>query len=64
MPEARIILGDCLDTLRAMEAGSVDAVVTDPPYGINTKSDGNGKTSGWPFRPVYRWSVSSVRHVD
>jgi site-specific DNA-methyltransferase (adenine-specific) len=48
MPEARIILGDCLDTLRAMEAGSVDAVVTDPPYGINTKSDGNGKTSGWP----------------
>ena len=27
-------LGDCLDVLRAMEADSVDAVVTDPPAGI------------------------------
>lgn len=25
-------LGDCLDVLRGMEAGSVDAVITDPPY--------------------------------
>src|SRR5689334_11214613 len=27
-------LGDCLDVLAAMEGGSVDAVVTDPPYAI------------------------------
>ncbi|RED06947.1 site-specific DNA-methyltransferase [Ectopseudomonas oleovorans] len=27
-------LGDCLETLRAMPACSVDSVVTDPPYGI------------------------------
>jgi SAM-dependent methyltransferase len=27
-------LGDCLDILRAMPDGSVDAVVTDPPYGL------------------------------
>jgi DNA modification methylase len=27
-------LGDCLDVLRDMPAGSVDAVVTDPPYGV------------------------------
>jgi len=26
--------GDCLDVLPTLEAGSVDAVVTDPPYGI------------------------------
>ena len=26
--------GDCLDVLAAMPAGSVDAVVTDPPYGL------------------------------
>jgi DNA modification methylase len=30
-------LGDCLDVLRTMEAGSVDAVVTDPPYGIGER---------------------------
>jgi site-specific DNA-methyltransferase (adenine-specific) len=26
--------GDCLEVMAGMEAGSVDAVVTDPPYGI------------------------------
>jgi site-specific DNA-methyltransferase (adenine-specific) len=30
----RLYLGDCLDVLPGLEAGSVDAVVTDPPYGI------------------------------
>lgn len=30
----RLYLGDCLDVLPTLEAGSVDAVVTDPPYGI------------------------------
>lgn len=28
-------LGDCLDTLRAMPACSVDSIVTDPPYGLS-----------------------------
>ena len=30
-----VINGDCLDVLRAMEPNSVDAVVTDPPYGLS-----------------------------
>ncbi len=33
-PRAEVIHGDCLVVMRGMEAGSVDAVVTDPPYGI------------------------------
>jgi site-specific DNA-methyltransferase (adenine-specific) len=32
---ARIICGDCLDVMREMEPASVDAIVTDPPYGLN-----------------------------
>lgn len=28
----RLLLGDCLEILPGLEAGSVDAVVTDPPY--------------------------------
>jgi site-specific DNA-methyltransferase (adenine-specific) len=28
----RLILGDCLDVLPTLEPGSVDAVITDPPY--------------------------------
>jgi hypothetical protein len=31
---ARCYPGDCLEVLRGMEPGSVDAVVTDPPYGV------------------------------
>ncbi len=30
----RLILGDCLKVLPTLEVGSIDAVVTDPPYGI------------------------------
>lgn len=30
-------LGDCLEFMRTLPAGSVDAVVTDPPYGIDFK---------------------------
>ena len=32
-----LILGDCLEILPTLEAGSVDAVITDPPYGNNTE---------------------------
>lgn len=47
MSEYRIITGDCLEVLKTLPSGSVDAVVTDPPYMINTKSDGMGKLSPW-----------------
>ena len=30
--------GDCLEILPTLEAGSVDAVITDPPYGIGKKN--------------------------
>lgn len=34
----KIITGDCLDVLRGMETESVDAIITDPPYGIAFQS--------------------------
>ena len=30
-----LVLGDCLEVLRGMDADSVDAIVTDPPYGLS-----------------------------
>ena len=30
-----IITGDCLEVMRGMDTGSIDAVITDPPYGID-----------------------------
>ena len=43
---AELYLGDCLELMpEAIPAMSAAACVTDPPYGINTKSDGSGKLS-------------------
>ncbi len=35
-----IYLGDCLELMREIPDGSVDAVITDPPYGLNYKMSG------------------------
>jgi site-specific DNA-methyltransferase (adenine-specific) len=34
MIEPRLLRGDCVEVLRGLEENSVDAVVTDPPYGL------------------------------
>jgi site-specific DNA-methyltransferase (adenine-specific) len=53
--DVRLIQGDCLEVLRTLESGSVDAVVTDPPYGIaldcaNEASGGVGRQN---FLPIH-----------
>lgn len=40
--ENTIIHGDSLTVLRQMEPESVDAIITDPPYGINYVSQDGG----------------------
>jgi DNA modification methylase len=45
--ESRILEGDCLEVLQTLEANSVDAIVTDPPYGIGLKG--------------VRWDSTSIR---
>ena len=30
----RLIVGDCIDVMRELEAESIDAIVSDPPYGL------------------------------
>ena len=35
MSDWQIIHGDCLEVLKTLPSGSVDAVVTDPPYGVD-----------------------------
>ena len=40
----QLYLGDCLEIMKSMPDKSVDAVITDPPYGIG--KDGQKKSSG------------------
>jgi hypothetical protein len=35
----RLLQGDCLEAMARLEPGSVDAVITDPPYGIGFKNE-------------------------
>jgi len=43
----RIICGDCLEVLRSFPDNSIDAVVTDPPYGLNEIKDLPGLLRAW-----------------
>lgn len=53
--DCRLLLGDCLEILPLL--GKVDAVVTDPPYGIDYgKSGGFNPSHGWgPWRANCEW---------
>lgn len=46
----QVITGDCLDVLPTLAAGSVDAVITDPPYGINFA----GQPTKWQRRAGHK----------
>ena len=47
---ARVIHADCLDAMRAMPAASIDAIVTDPPYGLSFMGrDWDHGVPGVPF---------------
>ena len=55
-------LGDCLEFMRTLPAGSVDAVVTDPPYGVGfgyDAFDDNRETHRLWIRPI----VEEMRRI-
>ena len=43
----QIICGDCLDVMAEMPDGCVDAIVTDPPYGIDYQSAWRTDKASW-----------------
>jgi len=49
-PKVTVLRGDCVELMRDMDADSVDAIVTDPPYGIDFMGkewDGFGTPHGF-----------------
>ena len=59
MTDVKLYLGDCLEVMKSMPDKSVDAVITDPPYGINMDggTDGFGVSKGRLYSP--RWDNKS-----
>ena len=53
-----IYCGDCLEILPTLEPGSVDAVVTDPPYGIFACG---GK---WGRKNELQWDKQPAKNID
>jgi len=45
METIELLQGDCLELMKTIPDGSIDCVVTDPPYKIITGGDSNGKNS-------------------
>ena len=39
MTDVKLYLGDCLEVMKSIPDKSVDAVITDPPYGMNLDAD-------------------------
>ena len=49
MEDVKLLKGDCLELMKDIEAGSIDAIITDPPYGTTAcKWD-----SVIPFEPMW-----------
>jgi len=64
---ATLYLGDCMDVMAEMEPGSVDAVVTDPPYGMsfqsNYRAEQHGKIHGDGDSACLKWAcLVPVKH--
>ena len=61
----KLYLGDCLEIMKTMPDKSVDAVITDPPYGINWKGN-PASTLNW--NPVINdegdLDITSILNMD
>jgi len=54
MSDVTLYLGDCLEVMRGLPDGSVDAVVTDPPYGEHQAEWDDSKPDAFIFNEFYR----------
>lgn len=56
----KIICGDCLEVMRGMPDGCVDAVITDPPYGIGFTYE-SGRESFDSPKEYWEWLSPIIR---
>ena len=67
MSDIQLHLGDCLEVMKNIPDGSVDSVVTDPPYGINYQSARRTDRTQWKpkivndIEPFVAWCEDAFR---
>lgn len=59
MDRNTVICGDCLDVMRGMDENSIDAIVTDPPYGLSFM--GKDWDHGIPGVPFWQEAIRVVK---
>ena len=58
MIKIKLYLGDCLEKMKSIESGSVDAIICDPPYGTTScKWD-----SVIPLEPMWEQLKRVIKH--
>ena len=63
----KLILGDCIETLRSIPDGSVDLVLTDPPYniGVTTRKNGKKEKNAWDQIEGYLpWCMEWLKELE
>jgi len=66
-PGIEIYNADCLDVMREMADGSVDAVITDPPYGIDIANNPfrqKHEKSSWDSQPMTDKQQNEIMRVS
>lgn len=65
----QLIQGDCIEVMKDIPDKSIDAVITDPPYGININkssrlsvSRGFGKDT-WDSKPASKEAIDHIRRI-
>ncbi len=65
--DCTIYNGDCREILEGLRGQSIGSVITDPPFSINTKSDGLGKLNPWAdicnASMFYEWWLREARRL-
>lgn len=64
---AELLLGDCLERLREIPDGSVDLVLTDPPYniGVQTTCNGHASVNAWDKIDNYiEWCIAWLKECQ
>lgn len=62
MSDVQLFCGDCLEILPTLKAGSIDAVVTDPPYNSSLKY--GTYSDNRPTDEYWRWMMTIVKECQ